>query len=74
MQLAIKLPDELGQELLRQADVQQFVQQAINRLAEEKTRRQAKQGLFSLMANAPGSVSLAKRRLEAAQERQGVQE
>jgi ribosomal protein L13 len=37
MQLAIELPDELGQELLQHANVQEFVHQAIKKmLSEEK--------------------------------------
>jgi len=38
MQLAIELPDELGQELLQHANVQEFVHQAIRKmLTEEKS-------------------------------------
>lgn len=76
MQLAIELPDELGREVLQHADVQNFVRQAIEKmLQEEKRQTQAKQELLSLMANVPGSVSLAEelireRRLEAKKEQQ----
>lgn len=76
MKLAIELPDELGQELLQHANVQQFVQQAIRKmLLEEKKQLQAKQELLSLMAKIPNSVSLAdeliqERRVEAKIEKQ----
>lgn len=60
MQLAIELPDELGQELLQHANVQEFVHQAIRKmLMEEKKQIQAKQELLALMATIPKSVSLA---------------
>jgi HEPN domain-containing protein len=76
MKLAIELPDELGQELLQHANVQQFVQQAIKKLLfEEKKQLQAKQELLALMAKIPNSVSLAdeliqERRVEAKIEQQ----
>lgn len=76
MKLAIELPDELGQELLQHANVQQFVQQAIKKLLfEEKKQLQAKQELLALMAKIPNSVSLAdeliqERRVEAKIEKQ----
>ncbi len=74
MRLAIELPDELGQELLKHSNVQHFVQQAIKKmLLEEKKQSQARQELLSLMAKIPNSVSLAdelisERRLEAKNE------
>jgi hypothetical protein len=75
MQLAIELPDELGQELLQHANVQQFVQQAIRKMLLEEKQLQAKQELLSLMAKIPNSVSLAdeliqERRIEAKIEKQ----
>jgi HEPN domain-containing protein len=76
MKLAIELPDELGQELLQHANVQQFVQQAIKKLLfEEKKQLQAKQELLALMAKIPNTVSLAdeliqERRIEAKIEKQ----
>ena len=80
MQLAIELPDELGQELLQHANVQEFVHQAISKmLMEEKNQIQAKQELLALMATIPKSVSLAdelirERRIEAkAEQRDNVQ-
>lgn len=80
MQLAIELPDELGQELLQHANVQEFVHQAIRKmLMEEKNQIQAKQELLSLMATIPKSVSLAdelirERRHEAkAEQRDNIQ-
>jgi hypothetical protein len=69
--LVIELPDELGQELLQHANVQEFVYQAIRKmLTEEKSQIQAKQELLSLMATIPKNVSLAdeliqERRIEA---------
>lgn len=38
MQLAIELPDELGQELLQQQSVNEFVQEAIRKLLQEQKR------------------------------------
>lgn len=80
MQLAIELPDELGQELLQHANVQEFVHQAIRKmLMEERNQIQAKQELLALMATIPKSVSLAneliqERRIEAkAEQRHNVQ-
>jgi len=80
MQLAIELPDELAQELLQHANVQEFVHQAIRKmLMEEKNQIQAKQELLALMATIPKSVSLAneliqERRIEAkAEQRDNVQ-
>ena len=32
MQLAIELPDELGEQLMKQGDVSQFVQEAIRKM------------------------------------------
>jgi metal-responsive CopG/Arc/MetJ family transcriptional regulator len=80
MQLAIELPDELGQELLQHSNVQEFVSQAIRKmLSEEKKQLQAKQELLSLMATIPKTVSLAdeliqERRVEAkAEQRDNIQ-
>ncbi|CAA9889449.1 conserved hypothetical protein [Candidatus Methylobacter favarea] len=76
MQLAIELPDELGQELLKHADVQEFVKRALEKeLSAEKKINQTEQELFALMAKIPGSVSLVDeliqdRRLEAKKEQQ----
>jgi hypothetical protein len=76
MHTLIELPDELWQEVLKHADVQQFIQRAIKKmLLEEKKQAQAKQELLSLMAKIPSSVSLANeliqdRRLEAKMEQQ----
>jgi hypothetical protein len=76
MHTTIELPDELWQEVLKHADVQQFIQRAIKKmLLEEKKQAQAKQELLSLMAKIPSSVSLANeliqdRRLEAKMEQQ----
>ncbi len=59
MQLAIEIPDELGQEVLQHADVQQFVKRALEKeLSVEKKINQTEQELFSLMAKIPSSVSL----------------
>jgi hypothetical protein len=71
MQFSIELPDELGQELLQQADVQQFVRLAVEKeLSAKKQITQTEQELFSLMAKVPSSVSLVdelirERRIEA---------
>ena len=76
MQLAIELPDELGQEILQQANVQRFVKQALEKeLSAEKLINQTEQELFALMESVPGSVSLADeliqdRRLAAQKERE----
>jgi hypothetical protein len=76
MHTLIELPDELWQEVLKHADVQQFIQRAIKKmLLEEKKQAQARQELLSLMAKFPSSVSLANvliqdRRLEAKMEQQ----
>ena len=76
MQLAIELPDELGQEILLHANVQRFVKQALEKeLSAEKLINQTEQELFALMAAVPGSVSLADeliqdRRLAAQKERE----
>ncbi len=76
MQLAIELPDELGQEILQHANVQRFVKQALEKeLSAEKLINQTEQELFELMAAVPGSVSLADeliqdRRLAAQKERE----
>lgn len=77
MQLVIELPDELGQELLRRGNVQQFIQQALEKtVLEEKKQNPAKQELQLLMSKVPNSVSLAdelirERRLQAKLEQQG---
>lgn len=75
MQLAIELPDELGEEVLRHANVQQFVKRALEKeLSVEKKINQTEQELFSLMATIPNSVSLVdelirERKEEAKKER-----
>jgi len=76
MQLAIELPDKLGQEVLQHANVQEFVKRALEKeLSAEKKINQAEQELFSLMSNVPSSVSLVdeliqERRLEVRKERE----
>lgn len=76
MQLAIELPDELGQEVLQHTNVQQFIKLAIEKeLSAEKKINKTEQELFALMANIPRSASLAdeliqERRFEAKQEQQ----
>lgn len=77
MQLAVEfeLPDELGKQLLQHANLQTFVQQAIEKMLIEETKLQAKQTLFMLMAKIPNSISLAdeliqERRLAAKIEQQ----
>lgn len=76
MQLAIELPDKLGQEVLQHANVQQFVKRALEKeLSIEKKMNQTEQELFSLMAAIPSSVSLVdeliqERKEEAEKERQ----
>ena len=75
MQLAIELPDKLGQEVLQHANVQEFVKRALEKeLSAEKKINQTEQELFALMSNVPSSVSLVdelihERRLEARKER-----
>lgn len=74
MQLAIELPDKLGQEVLQHANVQEFVKRALEKeLSAEKKINQTEQELFSLMAKIPSSVSLVdeliqERRMEARKE------
>jgi hypothetical protein len=74
MQFSIELPDELGQKLLQQADVQQFIRLAVEKELSAKNKiTQTEQELFSLMAKIPRSVSLVdelirERRIEAKQE------
>jgi len=76
MQLAIELPDKLGQEILQHADVQEFVKRALEKeLSAEKNINQTEQELFALMAKIPSSVSLVdeliqERRDEARKERE----
>ena len=76
MQLAIELPDKLGQEVLQHANVQEFVKRALEKeLSAEKKINQTEQELFSLMSNVPSLVSLVdeliqERRLEARKERE----
>jgi len=38
MQFSIELPDDLGQELLQQTDIQQFIQKAIEKMLLEQKR------------------------------------
>ena len=76
MQLAIELPDKLGQEILQHADVQEFVKRALEKeLSAEKKINQTEQELFALMAKIPSSVSLVdeliqERRIDAGKERE----
>ena len=76
MQLAIELPDKLGQEILQHADVQEFVKRALEKeLSAEKNINQTEQELFALMAKIPSSVSLVdeliqERRIDAGKERE----
>lgn len=76
MQLAIELPDKLGQEILQHANVQEFVKRALEKeLSAEKKINQTEQELFALMAKIPSSVSLVdeliqERRIEARKERE----
>ena len=76
MQLAIELPDKLGQEILQHANVQEFVKRALEKeLSAEKKINQTEQELFALMAKIPSSVSLVdeliqERREEARKERE----
>ena len=76
MQLAIELPDKLGQEILQHANVQEFVKRALKKeLSAEKKINQTEQELFALMAKIPSSVSLVdeliqERRDEARKERE----
>ncbi|KOR30754.1 hypothetical protein TI05_13460 [Achromatium sp. WMS3] len=59
MQLAIELPDKLGQQLSQHQDIQAFVRLAIEKSLLEASKSQAKQNLLALMAAIPSSVSLA---------------
>ena len=76
MQLAIELPDKLGQEILQHANVQEFVKRALEKeLSAEKKINQTEQELFALMAKIPSSVSLVdeliqERRIDASKERE----
>ena len=76
MQLAIELPDKLGQEVLQHANVQEFVKRALEKeLSAEKKINQTEQELFALMAKIPSSVSLVdeliqERRIDAGKERE----
>jgi len=76
MQLAIELPDKLGEEILQHADVQEFVKRALEKeLSAEKNINQTEQELFALMAKIPSSVSLVneliqERRIDARRERE----
>ena len=76
MQLAIELPDKLGQEILQHANVQEFVKRALEKeLSAEKNINQTEQELFALMAKIPSSVSLVneliqERRIDARRERE----
>ena len=76
MQLAIELPDKLGQEILQHANVHEFVKRALEKeLSAEKKINQTEQELFALMAKIPSSVSLVdeliqERRIDAGKERE----
>jgi hypothetical protein len=76
MQLAIELPDKLGQEILQHANVQEFVKRALEKeLSAEKKINQTEQELFALMAKIPSSVSLVdeliqERSIDARKERE----
>jgi len=70
MQIAIDLPDELGQQISQHGNVQVFVQEAVKRMLIEEQRIQAKEQLRAIMSAKPASVKLAdelmaERRLEA---------
>lgn len=51
MQLAIELPDELGQQVLQHENVQQFVQRAIEKMLLEEKR--SSELLIDLVAELP---------------------
>jgi hypothetical protein len=79
MHTLIEIPDDLAQEILQHANMQEFVKRALeNELSAEKKIKQSEQALFALMAKIPSSVSLVdeliqERRLEAKKEQQGRQ-
>ena len=55
MQLAIELPDELGQQVLQHENVQQFVQRAIEKMLLEE--KQSSELLIDLVAELPEIAS-----------------
>ncbi|MDO9168316.1 MAG: hypothetical protein Q7U18_04370 [Methylobacter sp.] len=55
MQLAIELPDELGQQVLQHENVQQFVQRAIEKMLLEEKR--SSELLIDLVAELPEIAS-----------------
>jgi hypothetical protein len=55
MQLAIELPDELGQQVLQHENVQQFVQRAIEKMLLEEKR--SSELLIDLAAELPEIAS-----------------
>jgi hypothetical protein len=76
MQLAIELPDEMGQQVLQHENVQEFVKRALEKeLSAERKINQTEQELFALMAKVPSSVSLVdeliqERSIDARKERE----
>jgi hypothetical protein len=76
MQLAIELPDELGQQILKKPNMQEFIKFALEKeLSAESQTHKIEQELFALMAKIPSRVSLVdeliqERRQEASKEQQ----
>ena len=76
MQLAIELPDELGQQILKKPNMQEFIKFALEKeLSAENQTHKIEQELFALMAKIPSRVSLVdeliqERRQEASKEQQ----
>lgn len=66
MQLAIELPDKLGQELMQRPNVQQFVQRAIEKmlLEEQVTIPSVTKSLVGVMENSGVNENDYKRHLE----------
>ncbi|MCX7075600.1 MAG: hypothetical protein NTZ45_02345 [Methylococcales bacterium] len=48
MQLAIELPDELGEQLMRQGNVSQFVQEAIRKMLSDTSKTHNADVSFSI--------------------------
>ena len=48
MQLAIELPDELGEQLMRQGNVSQFVQEAIRKMLSDTSKEDNEYVPFSI--------------------------
>jgi len=53
MQVAIKLPDELGKQLLELPDIQLFVQKAVKKMLLEERQNQASELLTDLVNDLP---------------------